>query len=143
MPTARAITERLVTIRAKAKVNGAGHFSVSSSQSKSGGLRTPNTTPRKPKAANCNSSATKGNGATKRKRGENKVTEEEDLSASEDCDETVEQVEKRVKREVTGVKKYKESEDEGKYGAGSSVSEFEADAEVKEEAAGEGEEVFA
>lgn len=43
MPSARAITERLVKIRKDAKTNGSGHFGISSSQSKSSSKpRTPN-----------------------------------------------------------------------------------------------------
>lgn len=47
-PTPRAITERLVKIRANSRASGAGHFSVSSSQTKSSSPAKPRSTPNTP-----------------------------------------------------------------------------------------------
>lgn len=72
VPTHRAVTERLVKIRAMAKANGAGHFAVSKGSAKGeakGGPnpRTPTATPRKPRVKK--DSATPGNNGTGAKRG--------------------------------------------------------------------------
>ncbi|KAI9699435.1 MAG: hypothetical protein M1836_003046 [Candelina mexicana] len=88
VPTPRAITERLVSIRKQAIKNGAGHFTVSSSQTK-GPPRSAPTTPRKPRAPKA---ATNGNGtpssAGKRKRPATKVkTEAADADGEGDDDD--------------------------------------------------------
>ncbi|KAI9765381.1 MAG: hypothetical protein M1835_007417 [Candelina submexicana] len=89
VPTPRAITERLVSIRRQAIKNGAGHFTVSSSQTKGPPRSTP-TTPRKPRAPKA---ATNGNGnpssAGKRKRTATKVKTEADADAEGDDDDDV------------------------------------------------------
>ncbi|KAI9855109.1 MAG: hypothetical protein M1830_006483 [Pleopsidium flavum] len=69
-PTARAITERLVKIRSLAKANGAGHFNIASSQSKSQDQKASGpVTPRKRRAGVSDGVIGSGSGSgSKRKR---------------------------------------------------------------------------
>ena len=97
VPTHRAITERLVKIRAMAKANGAGHFVVSKGSAKDeakGGANphTPKSTPRKPRVKK--DPATPGTNGTSAKRGRGRpaaaaTVKQEAITSDEEGEEEV------------------------------------------------------